>query len=108
MSSLVSGTSFTGRGAGGPSIDQVIATRIGGEIAAFQLVAPEMRVEQICARSSPSAASGRADQLRLPRNALARRSVDAIFERDCETQRISPPMRVAITWSIDGPRRRAR
>jgi len=31
MSSLVSGTSFTGRGAGGPSIDQVIATRIGGE-----------------------------------------------------------------------------
>src|SRR6266850_4471575 len=31
MSSLVSGMSFTGRGAGGPSIDQVIATRIGGE-----------------------------------------------------------------------------
>ncbi|HTM48225.1 MAG TPA: DUF1552 domain-containing protein, partial [Bryobacteraceae bacterium] len=31
MSSLVSGTSFTGRGAGGPSIDQVIAARIGGE-----------------------------------------------------------------------------
>src|SRR5579863_7424936 len=31
MSSLVSGTSFTGRGAGGPSIDQVIASKIGGE-----------------------------------------------------------------------------
>ena len=31
MSALVSGTSFTGRGAGGPSIDQVIAARIGGE-----------------------------------------------------------------------------
>src|SRR5215470_11780142 len=31
MSSLVSGTSFTGRGAGGPSIDQVVASKIGGE-----------------------------------------------------------------------------
>ncbi|MBI1790335.1 MAG: DUF1552 domain-containing protein [Acidobacteria bacterium] len=31
MSSLVSGTSFTGRGAGGASIDQLIAQRIGGE-----------------------------------------------------------------------------
>ncbi|MGH9720037.1 MAG: DUF1552 domain-containing protein, partial [Bryobacteraceae bacterium] len=31
MSALVSGTSFTGRGAGGPSIDQVIASKIGGE-----------------------------------------------------------------------------
>src|SRR5437764_1452745 len=31
MSSLVSGKSFTGRGAGGPSIDQVIASKIGGE-----------------------------------------------------------------------------
>ncbi len=29
MSALVSGTSFTGRGAGGPSIDQVIAAKIG-------------------------------------------------------------------------------
>jgi hypothetical protein len=29
MSSLMSGTSFTGRGAGGPSIDQVIAREIG-------------------------------------------------------------------------------
>ncbi len=31
MSGLVSGTSFTGRGAGGPSIDQVIASEIGNE-----------------------------------------------------------------------------
>lgn len=31
MSGLVSGTSFTGRGAGGPSIDQVIASEIGHE-----------------------------------------------------------------------------
>src|SRR5579863_8826181 len=31
MSSLVSGTSFTGRGAGGPSIDQVIAGKLGDE-----------------------------------------------------------------------------
>src|SRR5260370_27349787 len=31
MSGLVSGTSFTGRGAGGPSIDQMIAAKIGGE-----------------------------------------------------------------------------
>jgi Protein of unknown function (DUF1552) len=31
MSSLVSGTSFTGRGAGGPSIDQLIAAKIGGK-----------------------------------------------------------------------------
>lgn len=31
MSALVSGTSFTGRGAGGASIDQLIAARIGGE-----------------------------------------------------------------------------
>jgi hypothetical protein len=31
MSALVSGTSFTGRGAGGPSIDQAIAARIGGD-----------------------------------------------------------------------------
>src|SRR5579859_5866385 len=31
MSSLVSGTSFTGRGAGGPSVDQVNASKIGGE-----------------------------------------------------------------------------
>src|SRR5438552_19132070 len=31
MSSLVSGTSFTGRGAAGPSIAQVIASKIGGE-----------------------------------------------------------------------------
>ncbi|MGH9657552.1 MAG: DUF1552 domain-containing protein [Bryobacteraceae bacterium] len=31
MSALVSGTPFTGRGAGGPSIDQVIAQRVGGE-----------------------------------------------------------------------------
>ncbi|MBM3810568.1 MAG: DUF1552 domain-containing protein [Acidimicrobiia bacterium] len=30
MSGLVSGTSFTGRGAGGPSIDQMIAARMGG------------------------------------------------------------------------------
>jgi hypothetical protein len=31
MSALVSGTPYTGRGAGGPSIDQVIAAKIGGE-----------------------------------------------------------------------------
>ncbi len=31
MSALVSGTSYTGRGAGGPSADQVIASKIGGE-----------------------------------------------------------------------------
>ncbi len=31
MSSLMSGTSFTGRGAGGPSVDQVIAREIGQE-----------------------------------------------------------------------------
>jgi hypothetical protein len=31
MSGLVSCTSFTGRGAGGPSIDQAIAAKIGGE-----------------------------------------------------------------------------
>jgi hypothetical protein len=30
MSALVSGTPFSGRGAGGPSIDQVIASKIGG------------------------------------------------------------------------------
>ena len=30
MSALMSGTSFTGRGAGGPSIDQAIAQKIGG------------------------------------------------------------------------------
>jgi hypothetical protein len=31
MSALVSGTSFTGRGAGGPSVDQAIASRIGAQ-----------------------------------------------------------------------------
>src|SRR5215467_8187764 len=31
MSALVSGSSFTGHGAGGPSIDQLIASKIGGE-----------------------------------------------------------------------------
>src|SRR5262245_29982990 len=31
MSALMTGTSFTGRGAGGPSIDQAIAARIGGD-----------------------------------------------------------------------------
>jgi hypothetical protein len=31
MAALVSGTQFTGRGAGGPSIDQAIAARVGGE-----------------------------------------------------------------------------
>jgi hypothetical protein len=31
MSALVSGTSFTGRGAGGPSFDQVVAAKLGGE-----------------------------------------------------------------------------
>ncbi|HLJ15530.1 MAG TPA: DUF1552 domain-containing protein [Bryobacteraceae bacterium] len=31
MSGIVSGTSFTGRGAGGASIDQVIAAKIGGD-----------------------------------------------------------------------------
>jgi hypothetical protein len=31
MSALMSGTSFTGRGSGGPSVDQVIAARIGKE-----------------------------------------------------------------------------
>jgi hypothetical protein len=31
MSALVSGTSFTGRGAGGPSIDQTLAAKLGGE-----------------------------------------------------------------------------
>src|SRR3984885_581928 len=31
MSGLMSCTSFTGRGAGGPSIDQAIATKIGGD-----------------------------------------------------------------------------
>ena len=30
MSALVSGTQFTGRGAGGPSIDQAIAQKLGG------------------------------------------------------------------------------
>jgi hypothetical protein len=30
MSALMSGTAFTGRGAGGPSIDQLIAGKIGG------------------------------------------------------------------------------
>lgn len=30
MSGLMSGTSFTGRGAGGPSIDQMVAAKIGG------------------------------------------------------------------------------
>ena len=30
MSALVSGTQFTGRGAAGPSVDQVIASRVGG------------------------------------------------------------------------------
>ncbi|MDX2023089.1 MAG: DUF1552 domain-containing protein [Deltaproteobacteria bacterium] len=31
MSGLMSGTGYTGRGAGGPSIDQVIASRLGGD-----------------------------------------------------------------------------
>lgn len=31
MSALMTGTSFTGHGAGGPSIDQLIAAKIGGE-----------------------------------------------------------------------------
>ncbi|MBI3697885.1 MAG: DUF1552 domain-containing protein [Acidobacteria bacterium] len=31
MSALVSGTSYTGRGCGGPSIDQVIAAKLGGD-----------------------------------------------------------------------------
>ena len=31
MSSLMTGSSFSGRGAGGPSIDQVIASKIGGD-----------------------------------------------------------------------------
>src|SRR5579885_823556 len=31
MSALMTGTSFTGHGAGGPSIDQVLASKIGGE-----------------------------------------------------------------------------
>lgn len=31
MSALMSGTQFTGRGAGGPSIDQIVAGKIGGE-----------------------------------------------------------------------------
>jgi hypothetical protein len=31
MSGLVSGTEFTGRGAGGPSVDQLIAGKIGGQ-----------------------------------------------------------------------------
>lgn len=31
MSALMSGTQFTGRGAGGPSLDQMLAERLGGE-----------------------------------------------------------------------------
>ena len=31
MSGLMTGTSYTGRGAGGPSIDQIIANKIGGD-----------------------------------------------------------------------------
>ena len=31
MSALMTGTQFTGRGAGGPSIDQVVAGKIGGD-----------------------------------------------------------------------------
>src|SRR5207253_7113438 len=31
MSGLMTGTSYTGRGAGGPSIDQIIAGKIGGD-----------------------------------------------------------------------------
>lgn len=31
MSALMTGTSFTGHGAGGPSIDQIVAAKIGGE-----------------------------------------------------------------------------
>src|SRR5215470_20333027 len=31
MSALVSGTQFTGRGAGGPSLDQKVAGKLGGE-----------------------------------------------------------------------------
>src|SRR6185312_11229797 len=31
MSALMSGTQFTGRGAGGPSFDQMLAEKLGGE-----------------------------------------------------------------------------
>jgi hypothetical protein len=47
MSALVSGTSFTGRGAGGPSIDQMIAARMSAEPSAQSGGATRFRSLQI-------------------------------------------------------------
>ncbi len=66
MSALVSGQVYTGRGAGGPSIDQVIAAKIGRGLALS--LAPDRRLPGVLRRkhsaqpelggSRPSAAAG--------------------------------------------------
>ena len=43
MSGLMTGTPFTGRGPSGPSIDQVIAAKIGGERASARCKSASLR-----------------------------------------------------------------
>jgi Protein of unknown function (DUF1552). len=51
MSGLVSGTVYSGRGSGGPSIDQVIASKIGGE---SRFRSSDRRLPGIAWREHPS------------------------------------------------------
>src|SRR5689334_22730154 len=83
MSSLVSGTSFTGRGAGGPSIDQVIAQRIGGEtrFRSLQIGVSQESFGESIQRNLSWAGRDRA----LPPEMIPHKLFDRIFGKRDET-----------------------
>jgi len=77
MSSLMSGMSFTGRGAGGPSIDQIIAKKIGGDtrFRSLQVGVCQESFGESVQRNMSWAARDRP----LPPEMLPRRLFDRLF-----------------------------
>ena len=77
MSALVTGTQFTGRGAGGPSIDQVIASRIGGDLRfrSLQIGVSQESFGESIQRNMSWAGNDRA----LPPEMLPHRLFDRLF-----------------------------
>jgi hypothetical protein len=79
MSGLVSGSVFTGRGAGGPSVDQVIAARLAGDtrFASLQLGVASESFGESMQRNMSWAAANRP----LPPEMLPARLFDRLFGR---------------------------
>jgi len=77
MSALVSGTQFTGRGAGGASIDQAIAARLGGDsrFRSLQLGVSQESFGESIQRNMSWAGSDRA----LPPEMIPSRLFDRLF-----------------------------